>query len=109
MAHQPDRSLLNESFGPRTILAVWYKATIVPGHNPSEIRKDRCGAWIKFADYGNDNSDYGWEIDHEKPLAKGGINDLDNLQPLHWRNNRGKSDNWPNWICSYSSLGFMLL
>lgn len=50
--------------------------------------------------YGNVNSEYGWEIDHIKPVAKFGTDDLDNLQPLQWKNNRGKSDNYPHWSCS---------
>lgn len=100
MTHQPNHTLLNESFDPQTILAVWNKAAMVSGQN--DLKIDRCRAWIRFADYGNVNSDFGWEIDHEKPVAKGGTDDLDNLQPLHWRNNRGKSDNWPNWTCSFS-------
>ncbi len=100
MARQWNLTLLNVPFDPRTILYVWNKAAVVPGYNPSELRKDRCGAWIRFADYGNINSDFGWEIDHDKPLAKGGTDEPNNLQPLHWRNNRGKSDDWPNWICS---------
>lgn len=102
MTRQPNRTLQNEKFEMRTILPVWNKATIVPGHNQNVFRKDRCGAWIRFVDYGNAGSIYGWEIDHEKPVAKGGTDDLNNLQPLHWRNNRGKGDNWPNWTCSYS-------
>ncbi len=107
MTHQPNRTLLNEPFDPRRILVVWNKATIIPGNDQYEFRIDRCGARIWFADYGNVNSDFGWEIDHEKPVAKGGTDDPDNLQPLHWRNNRGKSDNWPNWTCSYpaTSIG----
>ena len=40
---------------------------------------------------------YGWKIDHIKPVAKGGTDDLNNLQPLQWANNRHKSDNYPNW------------
>ncbi|WP_157863031.1 HNH endonuclease signature motif containing protein [Desulfofarcimen acetoxidans] len=80
---------------------MWNKAAVVPECNQSEFRKDRCGALMRFADYDNVNSIFGWEIDHEKPVARGGTDDLDNLQPLHWRNNRGKSDSWPDWNCSH--------
>jgi len=35
------------------------------------------------------------EIDHIKPVAKGGGDELENLQPLYWKTNRAKSDSWP--------------
>lgn len=35
-----------------------------------------------------------FEIDHIKPISKGGKTTLDNLQLLHWRENRKKGDKW---------------
>ena len=88
---------------------VWDKGTIVTGYNPKEYRKDACGAWIKYSDYGNRKSIFGWEIDHIKPLSMLGvysndkINNMYNLRPLNWLNNLSKGDDYPNYksvICS---------
>jgi CRISPR-associated protein Cmr1 len=40
------------------------------------------------------------EVTSSAVVSKGGPDDLWNLQPLQWENNRGKSDNWPNWSCT---------
>lgn len=62
---------------------------------------DCCGALMRRDLYGvTTRKGLGWEIDHIKPVAHGGADDLGNLQPLQWENNRGKSDNFPNWTCS---------
>ena len=79
---------------------VWRKAQVVAGYDSNEYRKDPCGAWIRIQSYGTFTGEYGCEIDHEKPVSKGGTDDLSNLQPLHWKNNRGKGDNYPSWICT---------
>lgn len=94
---------IKESYEDAFINAVWQKATMVVGYNSSLIRKDACGAWIYRSEYGNVNSQYGWEIDHIKPVAKGGLTIISNLQPLQWGNNRHKSDDFPNWSCRIKS------
>lgn len=70
----------------------WSKAFAVPGRDPRVIRKDNCGAWIKWTEYGNTDNEWGWEIDHIYPVARGGTNIHTNLQALHWKNNRAKGD-----------------
>jgi hypothetical protein len=82
---------------PSTIVkAVWEKGEDDPGF--VTFKKDCCGALIQKNKY-NTNSQHGWEIDHIKPVSQGGTDDLSNLQPLQWENNRHKGDKWPNWEC----------
>ncbi len=80
-------------FPPELVDAVWQKAAVVPGVDPAVRRKDCCGAWIDRTRYG-DHTPYGtgWEIDHKLPVDAGGTDELDNLQPLNWMNNRAKDD-----------------
>ena len=40
-------------------LRVWNKGREVEGYNSASIRKDACGAWIKYDDFRNRESIYG--------------------------------------------------
>lgn len=84
------------TFDEDTIEAVWKKGEIEL--NYSGFRKDKCGASMQSVKYGKTES-FGWEIDHIKPVALGGADDISNLQPLQWENNRHKGDGFPSWSC----------
>lgn len=101
---QPNTNTRGGSWSQSEIDAVWNKGQIVPGNDPRVRRKDACAAWITYAQYGKtQDGGEGWEIDHIHPVASGGTDTLNNLQPLQWQNNRGKGDNWPDWSCSVSA------
>ena len=74
---------------------VWRKGVFISDKNkdgelkwsPNEWRRDHMGNPIRHDDYGDRDSDYGWEIDHIVPVAKGGSDAIDNLRPLQWAAN----------------------
>jgi len=89
-----------QPFDKETIEAVWRKGT--PEGHYAGFRKDACNASMHLSKYGMTDQ-WGWEIDHIKPVSMGGTDDLENLQPLHWENNQHKADNWPQWDCKVVS------
>ena len=87
-----------QAFGDTTVEQVWGKGRPVPDYDSAVWRYDVCGMPLKRSEYGNTNSKNGWETDHIKPVAKGGSDEVSNLQPLQWELNRDKSDAYP-WTC----------
>jgi hypothetical protein len=85
-----DRS--GRDFSPAWVRAVWGRGRTVRLLDPNEFREDIYGNPIRYSHYGQTASALGWEIDHVVPVARGGSDDLRNLQPLQWRANRRKGD-----------------
>jgi hypothetical protein len=75
----------------KVVEEVWEKASPIRGRSPDAWRRDPLGNTIRHGSYGT-GGQYGWEIDHKNPVAKGGTDNPRNLQPLHWEANRKKSD-----------------
>src|SRR5688572_18284272 len=90
---------------PRLIVElVWQRALLIDAKNESMgFRKDQCGAWIQWQQYGNRYSLFGWEIDHVVPKNRGGSDYFWNLRPLHWQNNIASSDD--GLRCAVTSSG----
>lgn len=55
-----------------------------------------CGGTILYGSHesvkSQRNSRFAWNVDHIVPLSRGGKNNIDNLQAVHIRCNRSKSD-----------------
>jgi len=98
MARQPNTDRNGNAWTEQSKLAVWNKGRIIPNQPPQLWRWDTCGQVMQWSQHGNRNSDTGWEIDHINPVANGGDDNYNNLQPLNWKNNAAKSDKL-NWRC----------
>ena len=81
--------------------SAWARTTPVGGHaNAWEFRKDSLGNLVRYADYGNRKSPFGWELDYIIPHRRGGLTAAENLQALHWRATAAKADNAPAGLAS---------
>lgn len=74
-------SLVLEAYKRRE---VWNKGTVIADRDLNVWRYDVHWNVIKFDDYGDQASPYGWQFDHYPiPQALGGTDDISNLRPLH--------------------------
>lgn len=79
---------------PERIDQVWEKGAPIPGKDPGLYRRDLYGSEIFKPSFGKQGPK-SWEVDHTKPLAKGGSENLRNLQPVQTATNREKGDTYP--------------
>lgn len=88
---------------------VWNKGIVDDKYPSDVVRKDACGAFILYDDFGNRNSIFGWEIDHiypaselrDKKFTEAQINNIINLRPLNCKNNASKGSNYPFYTASF--------
>jgi len=63
-------------------LLVWEKGNIIPQCDPDVWRHDNFASVLKYSEYGNHESVYGWEMNRIKSDAGDGI---ENLRPIYWK------------------------
>jgi hypothetical protein len=81
--------------------AAWARTSPVSGQpNAWEFRKDCLGNLVRYADYGNRHSPFGWELDYIVPRSLGGSGDSDNLQVLHWKAGAARKESLPAGLLS---------
>ena len=90
---------------PEKIDEIWRKGLKIKGMDPSFIRKDVCGAIILRQLFGDEKSDFGWNIDYIYPLAKGGDENMTNLRPMNVRNIASKGDDYPVYFGAVKADG----
>ena len=75
--------------------SAWGRTSPVSGSaNSWEFRKDSLGNLVRYADYGNRHSPFGWELEYIVPTRLGGsTDDPQNLQALHWKATAARSEN----------------
>ena len=71
----------------------WDKAAKIRSKNPNLYRRDELGNEIYKPSYGTEGKK-GWEIDHRRPVSKGGTDHRRNLRALNSKANADKGDDY---------------
>lgn len=69
----------------------WDNAKVVRGKDPALYRQDPYGNVMYRPSHGK-SSEMGWDVDHIKPVSRGGSHATKNLQALSTSVNRSKGD-----------------
>lgn len=101
---KPESKLYTIMIDESKINETWERATKVENFDPSQFRKDACGAWIIRNHYGLHTS-YGWEVDHVYPQSLGGDDNQENLRAMQWENNLSKGADYPSYKVVIQSEG----
>jgi hypothetical protein len=81
--------------------AAWARTSSVSGQlNSWEFRKDCLGNLVRYADFSNRHSPFGWELDYIVSRSLVGSTDPENLQALHWKAAAAKSETLPAGLVS---------
>ena len=59
---------------------------------------------VRYADYGNRHSPFGWELDVIVPSNLGGSTDPENLQVLHWKAGAARKESLPPGLMSRTNI-----
>lgn len=94
MGRRHSTNVDGKKFSPERVDEIWERGQKIRGKDPNLYRRDPAGNTIYKPSYGKD-TEMGWEVDHKKPVDKGGTDNLKNLQPLQTDENREKSNQYP--------------
>jgi len=95
MPRKPNTNIKGMPFDPAVVRAVWNSGTPIRGYDATQWRYDRFGNVIYFADFGNEQSPYGWHVNHIVPPEQNGFDGLSNLEPLYWKTNLVTTSRYP--------------
>jgi hypothetical protein len=86
------------SYAYSELHSFWEASRIAYGRDPFWWRVDWLGRLMHRMEYGNRQSEYGWEVDHVWPKSLYGSDNAANLEATNWRTNAAKSDRTPSGV-----------